>query len=233
MKGAHSADNARRTGARGRGKVVAIAIVIAIVVLVVAAVCLLQSGRFSLSVGSSTSSSSSSSVAQDAFEQEERSSDASVTEAIGVLDASVPDTSAYEPQAEYVNARYGFSVKVPDRFVLGSEIDDGAGVMLTSNPLRMTVTVLGYDNDQNLSLDAVKASLWNGSEDSIVRMASNRVVIYQYDDEYEYFIWAYVGAGSINQMTIRYPLQDDNRDELDATQALMQGFLPGDLDVPH
>ena len=34
-------------------------------------------------------------------------------------------------------------------------------------------------------------------------------------------------------MEIRYPLQDDNRDELEAAQSLMQGFTPGDLNAAH
>lgn len=73
----------------------------------------------------------------------------------------------------------------------------------------------------------------SGSEDSIARAEGNRVIIYQYDDEYEYFYWVNIGPGSINQMEIRYPLQDDNRDELDAAQSLMQGFIPGDLNIVH
>ena len=117
--------------------------------------------------------------------------------------------------------------------MLGSEVDNGAGVILTNSNLRMTANVTGYNNADNLDADAIMNSLWNGSEDSIARAEGNRVIIYQYDDEYEYFYWVNIGPGSINQMEIRYPLQDDNRDELDAAQALMQGFIPGDLNIAH
>lgn len=97
----------------------------------------------------------------------------------------------------------------------------------------MTTDAFGFNNVDHLDADAVLASIWNGTEDSIARAEGNRVIIYQYDDEYEYFYWVYIGSGSIDQMEIRYPLQDDNRDELEAAQSLMQGFTPGDLNAAH
>lgn len=97
----------------------------------------------------------------------------------------------------------------------------------------MTADAFGFNNVDHLDADALLASIWNGAEDSIARAEGNRVIIYQYDDEYEYFYWVYIGSGSIDQMEIRYPLQDDNRDELEAAQSLMQGFTPGDLNAAH
>lgn len=148
-------------------------------------------------------------------------------------DDSVASAFGLQTRETYKNQRFGFSVDVPVAFILGSEIDDGAGVILVSSLLRMTVKVDGYNNDDNLDARAVADQLWKHAKDSIVRTEGNRVVIYQYDREYEYFIWAYVGSGSINQMTIRYPLQDDNQEELVAAQMLMQNFRPGALDTPH
>lgn len=227
MKGTHS------TGKGGRGKVVAIVVCVVVLVLVGIVVFLLASGRGANSPDVSASSTASASASSSTASQRATLPDPGVTEAIETLDPHASVAADNGSQDTYVNARFGFSLAVPEGFVIGSEIEGGSGVILTSNALRMTVTVVGYDNDQGLDLDAVTASLWNGSDDSIVRKDNGRVVIYQYDDEYEYFIWAYVGAGSIDQMTIRYPLQDDNRDELAAAQALMQGFLPGDLSIPH
>lgn len=150
-----------------------------------------------------------------------------------VDDDSVASAFGLQTRETYKNRRFGFSVDVPVSFILGSEIDDGAGVMLVSSSLRMTVKIDGYNNDKNLGVNEVAEELWNHTKDSIVRTEGNRVVIYQYDREYEYFIWAYVGSGSINQMTIRYPLQDDNQEELVAAQTLMQNFRPGALGSAH
>ena len=133
----------------------------------------------------------------------------------------------------YKNARFGYQVDIPEGFTLGSEADDGARITLVNSTLRMTADAFGFNNVDHLDADAVLASIWNGAEDSIARAEGNRVIIYQYDDEYEYFYWVYIGSGSIDQMEIRYPLQDDNRDELEAAQSLMQGFTPGDLNAAH
>lgn len=155
------------------------------------------------------------------------------TSTTGVDDNSVASAFGLQTRETYTNSRFGFSVDVPVSFILGSEIDDGAGVILVSSSLRMTVKIDGYNNDKNLGVNEVAEELWNHTKDSIVRTEGNRVVIYQYDREYEYFIWAYVGSGSINQMTIRYPLQDDNQEELVAAQTLMQNFRPGALGSAH
>lgn len=236
MKGTHSAGNHTGKGKSGAGKIVAIvACIVVVIALAGIATFLFLTGSASQSdsAASSASSSSTASASLGASQPAAPASDPSITEAIETLDPHAGAAPGQVPQGAYVNERYGFSLDIPEGFILGSEVENGAGIILTNNALRMTVTAVGYNNEQRLDLDAVAASLWNGSEDSIVRKGNGRVVIYQYDEEYEYFIWAYVGEGSIDQMTIRYPLQDDNRDELDAAQTLMQGFLPGDLSIPH
>lgn len=146
-------------------------------------------------------------------------------------DDGVASAFGLQTREIYTNNHYGFSVNVPVSFMLGSEINDGNGIMLVSSSLRMTVLAVGYDNNEGFDATSLANELWNHTSDSIVRTDGNRVVIYQYDKEYEYFIWAYVGADAINQMTIRYPLQDENQEELEAAQTLMQGFRPGELDA--
>lgn len=148
----------------------------------------------------------------------------------GITDDAVASAYGLQIREDYRNDRFGFTVNVPVAFMLGSEIDDGSGVMLVSSAFRMTVKVIGYDNTEHLDAETLADKLWNKRDDSIIRAESDHVVIYQYDNEYEYFIWAYVGTGAINQMTIRYPLQDDNAESLKAAQVLMQGFHPGPLD---
>lgn len=145
---------------------------------------------------------------------------------------TVDDAAADELQIRetYRNDRFGFTVSVPVAFTLGSEIEAGSGVMLVSSTFHMTATVVGYDNIEHLDTKSLADKLWNKRDDSIIRAESDHAVIYQYDSEYEYFIWAYVGSDAINQMTIRYPLQDDNAESLKAAQVLMQGFRPGSLD---
>ncbi len=233
MKGAHSVKRPEepKPERKGRGKVVAIVIcVILVLALAGTAIFLVMTGKvelpFSMPQASSTSASSSSAASQ------QEPGQAQPSEASEPTASESSSAAMAEPQV-YVNALFGYQLDVPEGFVLGSEVDNGAGVVLTNSALRMTVNVTGYNNVDNLDADAILASLWNGSEDSIARAEGNRVIIYQYDDEYEYFYWVNIGPGSINQMEIRYPLQDDNRDELDAAQLLMQGFIPGDLNAAH
>lgn len=232
MKGAHSVKRPERSksGRKGRGKAIAIIVCIVLVLAIAgAAVFVVATGKVELPfLPSRASSSASSSVASQQAPSQSQSADSSeATAPEGSSSAAAP-----EPQV-YANALFGYQLDVPEGFVVGSEVDNGAGVVLTNSGLRMTVNATGYNNVDNLDADAILASLWNGSEDSIARAEGNRVVIYQYDDDYEYFYWVNIGPGSINQMEIRYPLQEDNRDELDAAQLLMQGFIPGNLDAAH
>lgn len=238
MKGAHSV---KRTGKpksarKGRGKVVAIVIcVILVLALAGGAIFLFATGKVELpgfapqqaTNPTSSSNSGASSPSSEPSQETDTSGSAGATEGGSSSASTVPASQVY------TNAVFGYQLDVPEGFVLGSEVDNGAGVILTNSNLRMTADVTGYNNVDNLDADALMNSLWNGSEDSIARAEGNRVIIYQYDDEYEYFYWVNIGPGSINQMEIRYPLQDDNRDELDAAQSLMQGFIPGDLNIAH
>lgn len=230
MRGAHSVRK------HGKAKVV-IAVLVILIALVAAGVAIYMqvSGRDVNSLFSGgqdvMSSSASSFITPD---------DEDAQDVIGEVVDGAPDDGSSAAVVEeppsleiYKNERFGFEVTVPQGFVVGSELPEGAGVTITNSTLRMTVTVSGSNNVDAATADTVMATLWNGSEDSIARAEGNRVIIYQYDDEYEYFYWVNVGSGSIDQMEIRYPLQDDNRDELDAAQQLMQGFIPGDLEVEH
>lgn len=133
----------------------------------------------------------------------------------------------------YHNERFGFALTLPEGFAAIELLPDNEGAVFLNEDLDMTARVSGSNNMGGLDADALLATLWSGSEDSIARAEGNRVIIYQYDDELEYFYWVYVGPGSINQLEITYPLQDDNRAELDASQALMEGFTSGDVSVGH
>lgn len=238
MKGAHSVKRTDRprSARKGRGKVVAIVIcVILVLALAGGVIFLFATGKvelpsFALQQASSPASSSNSNASSSSSESSQGSDASGSAEATESGSSSVATVPASQV---YTNAVFGYQLDVPEGFVLGSEVDNGAGVILTNSKLRMTANVTGYNNVDNLDADAIMNSLWSGSEDSIARAEGNRVIIYQYDDEYEYFYWVNIGPGSINQMEIRYPLQDDNRDELDAAQSLMQGFIPGDLNIVH
>lgn len=135
--------------------------------------------------------------------------------------------------SEYVNQRFGFSVPIPDGFIIDSEFDNGDGVLLVNGAMNMIVQVSGSNNVDDRSAQQIMESLWNGSDDSIRIAEGNRIIIYQYDETTEYFYWIYVGAGSINQMKIEYPAKDNNQIDLDTAQILMQGFVPGNINRAH
>lgn len=141
--------------------------------------------------------------------------------------------SNVSPQGAYTNNRFGFTVNIPEGFVVDSEIDNGDGIILINDALHMVVNVSGSNNVNHLDAQTMLDSLWNRDDDSIGRAEGNRVIIYQFDDKYEYFYWIFVGNESINQMKIEYPVKDDNRIELEAAQALMQGFTPGNLNKSY
>lgn len=138
-----------------------------------------------------------------------------------------------ETPSEYVNRRFGFTVRIPDEFIIDSEFDNGDGVLLVNGALNMVVQVSGSNNVDDLTAQQIMESLWNGSDDSIRIAEGDRVIIYQYDDTSEYFYWIYVGSGSINQMKIEYPVKDNNQIDLDTAQILMQGFVPGNINRTH
>ena len=221
MKGAHSIKKRR-----GKGKVAAIVIcIILVLALAGVAVFAVATGRIALPFDlPQLPGNASSQQESDQMRESEAFEPANPGEAPS---ANAPDSRVY------TNALFGYQVDVPEGFVIDPETDNGASVVLTNSSLSMTADVTGYNNVDHLDADAILASLWNGSEDSIARAEGNRVIIYQYDSEHEYFYWVNIGPGSINQIKIRYPLQDDNRDELDAAQLLMQGFVPGDLNIAH
>lgn len=226
MKGAHSIKKPRR-----KGKAVAIVICVALVLAAagVAAYAVVTGWLelpFAATAPESVPKSDDASELGEVAERE--SADLSGADAAG--NGSAGDAADLQV---YKNVRFGYQVDIPEGFTLGSEADDGARITLVNSTLRMTADAFGFNNVDHLDADAVLASIWNGTEDSIARAEGNRVIIYQYDDEYEYFYWVYIGSGSIDQMEIRYPLQDDNRDELEAAQSLMQGFTPGDLNAAH
>lgn len=239
MKGAHSVKRTDKpkSARKGRGKLVAIVIcVILVLALAGGAIFLFATGKVELpsfAPQQASSSASSSSGSSASSSSSGSSQDFGAPESTEVVEGGSSSAAIIPVSQVYTNAVFGYQLDVPEGFVLGSEVDNGAGVILTNSSLRMVANVTGYNNVDNLDADAVMNSLWNGSEDSIARAEGNRVIIYQYDDEYEYFYWVNIGPGSINQMEIRYPLQDDNRDELDAAQLLMQGFIPGDLNTAH
>ena len=217
MKGAHSIKKPRR-----KGKAVAIVICV-VLVLAAAGVAAYAVATGWLELPFAATAPESVLKSDDASElgevAERESADLSGADAAGNGSAGdAADLQVY---------------KNPEGFTLGSEADDGARITLVNSTLRMTADAFGFNNVDHLDADALLASIWNGAEDSIARAEGNRVIIYQYDDEYEYFYWVYIGSGSIDQIEIRYPLQDDNRDELEAAQSLMQGFTPGDLNAAH
>lgn len=142
-------------------------------------------------------------------------------------------TESLAPSGTYTNERFGFSVVIPDGFLIDSEFDNGSGIMLVNDSLDMVVRVSGSNNIEGFSAREVLDSLWNKDDDSIARTEDNRVIIYQYDEVNEYFYWIFVGDNSINQMQIEYPVQDNNQEELDAAQVLMRGFTPGNINSTH
>ncbi len=221
MKGAHSIK--RR---RGKGTIAAIVIcVILMFALLGVAIFVVATGKVELPLDLPQFPNSVTSQ-----QESERLRESEAFESVNPDGAPAASTSDSQT---YTNALFGYQVDVPESFTVEAEADNGASVILGNSSLSMTANVTGYNNIDNLDADAVLAALWNGSEDSIARAEGNRVIIYQHDNEYEYFYWVNIGSGSINQMKIQYPLQDDNRDELDAAQLLMQGFVPGDLNLAH
>lgn len=239
MKGAHSVKRTDRprSARKGRGKVVAIVIcVILVLALAGGVIFLFATGKvelpsFALQQASSPASSSNSNASSSSSESSQGSDASGSAEATESGSSSVATVPASQV---YTNAVFGYQLDVPEGFVLGSEVDNGAGVILTNSKLRMTANVTGYNNVDNLDVDAIMNSLWSGSEDSIARAEGNRVITLSVRRRIRiHFYWVNIGPGSINQMEIRLPLQDDNRDELDAAQSLMQGFIPGDLNIVH
>lgn len=133
----------------------------------------------------------------------------------------------------YHNARFGFIVQVPDGFHVDSLIDGGDGIILANDALDMIVRVTGSNNLDGRSAQDILDAIWNQGDDSIGRAEGNRVIVYQYDEMSEYFYWIYVGSGSIDQMVIEYPVQDDNDAELAMARKLMDGFTPGRINRQH
>lgn len=226
MKGAHSIKK-KRSGKKA-------ALIILIIIVLALAGCVayfLITGAqnpvtdFIASLQTTQEDKAANALADADDDADDTDEDAQSTSAASSASASV------EP-ITYTNPIFGYRLTLPAGFVEGSDIDDGAGKTFTSKSMHMTVTARGYNNEGETA-DDVMNRLWNGDADSIARVEGDRVVIYQYDTSNEYFYWVTVGAGAIDELEIRYPLQDDNRDELNAAQSIMQSFVPGDVANHH
>lgn len=221
MKGAHSIKQAKEGGGR-----VSLVVTLLCALLLIALVGALVSGIVNGRLGDESSSPGT---------QDEQVAGGGASEEAGDQpgDESTEDEEEAAPEPTlYVNSRFGFEVELPVGFDKVFEAKSGESVEFVDEDLSMMVIVTGYNNN-GLDSEAVKSLIWNESEDSIARAEDNRVIIFQYDEAYEYFYWIYIGPGSINQMEIRYPTQSDTAEELEVAQAIMKSFVAGDLSVTH
>ena len=220
MKGAHSIKKKRKGG-----KIAAIVILIIVVLAFVGTGIYFEFAR----------NHAVSNFAKDFISSITAGHDTEATEgALNDTEAQAQAQPAGDPvSGSYKNERFGYEMTIPSGFTMVSKLEDNAGIRIENRDLDMNVEVKGYNNSDRLDTQAILSSLWNHSEDSIGRSEGNRVIIYQYDDKTEYFYWIYVGEGSIDQLEISYPLQDDNAAELAAAQELMSSFISGDTTVAH
>lgn len=107
----------------------------------------------------------------------------------------------------YKNGRYGFSIDYPTYFRVDMVPDNGDGVRLVSDD-GAQISVSGINNVLNQTVsDCYNYSLSQiNSSVSYQSCSGNKYVISYKESGFIYYHCSVVGTGSINSLTIRYPV---------------------------
>lgn len=140
----------------------------------------------------------------------------------------------------YTNARYGYSIDIPEGFTQTDDAANGAGATFKDSNSNFTISLGASNNALFRSVDTILANISSEHELAYEATGDDWLVIsYIRDDEIVY-TKEYVGGqtdsgqgcGSINVATFVYPTSE--RDAGDAlVEALVSTFSPGDLSVGH
>lgn len=137
-------------------------------------------------------------------------------------------------EASYHNARYGFSVKIPQGFSRGEEPANGDGCILTSSDGRAQVRLYGSNNIENLTLKQAHQRALQELPGKPAYQASGKkwfVVSWKYEGTIHYRK-TFVGPGSTDTLWFQYP-EPLAKKYNPVTKAFEASFRPGDLSKSH
>lgn len=142
-------------------------------------------------------------------------------------------SSATASAGTYENKRFGYSLKLPSGFTKVSESANGDGASFENSSLNMKVEVFGENNTNSLAPEQLMETWWKGAPETTREIGSNYILFAQAEGNTMHLYYAHVGAGSIDQMEITYPIASDNSEQLDAAEALVDGFQAGSIAASH
>ena len=149
-----------------------------------------------------------------------------------VLD-DTPQNDPASDFASYANERFGYRIDYPRSFEAGTLPVNGDGVSLRATDGNATLVVFGINNsgftlndEYNRAVNAIPGQLGYN------KLAKTWFVITWDDGTNLGYTKEFVGRGSINAFTFRFP--STQKHEYDSTiTAIEKSFRAGDVDVAH
>ncbi|MDQ0381020.1 serine/threonine-protein kinase [Amycolatopsis thermophila] len=152
--------------------------------------------------------------------------------------SSAASSSAALDGKVYTNARFGFSLQVPEDYQRRPYAPSGGdGMEFTDSPLGATMTVWGENNTAGLSTAdalaaAIRAVQAQGGQVTAQRVEGEQYTISGYTGDRIFYERGFVGRGS--RATLHWDYPRVNKEELDAAVSrTVKTLEPGDLSRPH
>ena len=128
----------------------------------------------------------------------------------------------------YRNARFGYSVAVPDSYTWGRESDDGDGRSFTDASGRITITVFGENNTSGATPESLQSDMAAGHGDITYQThGANFAVVSYYEDGQGVYVKKFVNAGTIATLRLQWPAELTDSVGGPLTEQVEDSFRPG------
>lgn len=136
----------------------------------------------------------------------------------------------------YSNARFGYCVDYPSYFIVSEAYNDGSGAMFVNNSAGdIIIDLWGSNNSTGGTATSRLTTLVNAVGIEGYTAHGDTWFVYSYeepDDERIVYIKEYVGAGSINRMSISYPSSMSSTGDA-IVEAMESTLEAGDIASTH
>ncbi|MBM6699300.1 zinc ribbon domain-containing protein [Bifidobacterium pullorum subsp. saeculare] len=128
----------------------------------------------------------------------------------------------------YRNARFGYSVAIPDSYKWGKESDDGASRSFTDTSGRITVSVSGENNTSGATPESLQSAMAAGHSDITYQThGENFAVVSYYENGKGIYIKKFVNAGTIATLHLQWPADLTDSVGGPLTEQTEDSFRPG------
>ena len=128
----------------------------------------------------------------------------------------------------YRNARFGYSVAVPDSYRWGKESADGAGRSFTDTSGKITISVSGENNTSGATPESLQNAMAAGHSDITYQThGPNFAVVSYYENGQGVYIKKFVNAGTIATLHLQWPAELTDSTGGPLTEQTEDSFRPG------